>query len=662
MSVRFPVAAVLAAFALAWIAPVASSQCSIEQEDVDAAFQDALIAVQEELGIEIPDLAARLAEQQDLARATRDENLPMLERLLGDEVLARATATQFGAGLGLTAYAKYAWSTREVLVSRDNLAARASAVNMPELCSPEGLRAILVHEVVHAADNDRYDFAACMDALPSMEAVQSFSAVIEGHAQHVARRVCAGNGWLEAFERLTASFDAVPLGLDETDAMMARMQLAQAATHYVDGERFIAAVAEAAGEEGIRRAFTEPPAEPALIFQPAWFLDPDSRPASTVDLDAGLDVLVAAFEGGAWNSGRDTLTPRQLTANMSQFVPEAVIEQVKRMGRTVRRQALVGTPDTSRQIAGALFEFASPGDAAAFIAIQHRLLKAKDESLREGRIRITRADYVPVEGMVGQVAYKEVTIAPAPNEVIRGDTVHFVHVLVAARGPVAVELTYTNVSVDENDLVALGEAMLDTAQRQAVATAAWSFDDVEAGQLPEAFAALETAGVGTPATWRVAEDPDAPSGDKVLRVTAANAGSTFNVLLAPTPAPADVDLSVRLRADSGDEDQGGGLVWRARDADNYYVARWNPLENNLRAYRVKGGRRRMLVSADVELDPRAWHTLRVLARGRKLVVLLDGQELLTHEDETFRAAGRVGLWTKADASVSFDDLELSAAR
>jgi hypothetical protein len=137
-----------------------------------------------------------------------------------------------------------------------------------------------------------------------------------------------------------------------------------------------------------------------------------------------------------------------------------------------------------------------------------------------------------------------------------------------------------------------------------------------------------------------------------------NRGQTYNLLLAREVEVRDLELAVRLRADSGREDQGGGLVWRARDASNYYIARWNPLEDNLRVYKVEGGKRTMLASADVDADPAAFHTLRVTMLGSAITVALDGRELLRHADLTFPGPGRIGLWTKADAAVTFDDLEV----
>jgi hypothetical protein len=103
-------------------------------------------------------------------------------------------------------------------------------------------------------------------------------------------------------------------------------------------------------------------------------------------------------------------------------------------------------------------------------------------------------------------------------------------------------------------------------------------------------------------------------------VTTTNSDEAFNVLLSRASYGPNVDLSVRLRADSGATDQGGGLVWRAKDGDNYYITRWNPLERNFRLYRVVGGVRKQLASAEADLDPLAWHELRVTMIGPSILV------------------------------------------
>ena len=189
----------------------------------------------------------------------------------------------------------------------------------------------------------------------------------------------------------------------------------------------------------------------------------------------------------------------------------------------------------------------------------------------------------------------------------------------------------------------------------------FSFDDVAVGTVPRGWALAETNGVGKLATWRVEEASVSNADSRVFSLAeTVNSGRTYNLALAPQQFPADLAMSVRLRAGSGSEDQGGGLVWRARDADNYYIARWNPLENNLRAYKVVAGRRSQLSNADLMVPADQWHSMSVTTTGSRIVVALDGKQYLSFEDETFTKGGLIGLWTKADAATFFDNLEVEA--
>lgn len=154
--------------------------------------------------------------------------------------------------------------------------------------------------------------------------------------------------------------------------------------------------------------------------------------------------------------------------------------------------------------------------------------------------------------------------------------------------------------------------------------------------------------------WEVAPDGK----NRVFAQRAESPDAAFNLALTEQAKARDLDLSVRLRAVDGKVDRGGGLVWRAKDKANYYVARYNPLENNLRAYKVVNGVRTQLGTADVPGDL-AWHTLRVSMLGSKMMCQLDGKTYLEVVDATFAGPGLVGLWTKADARTDFDDLTLA---
>lgn len=174
-----------------------------------------------------------------------------------------------------------------------------------------------------------------------------------------------------------------------------------------------------------------------------------------------------------------------------------------------------------------------------------------------------------------------------------------------------------------------------------------------------------SAAQGIDPSWRQGEtNPAGRRGRWVVesastvRIEARNKGQGYNLLLSADRYPADLRISVDVQAVSGEEDRGGGIVWRAVDENNYYVARWNPLEDNVRFYKVVDGVRTQLSGAELSVAPAEPHRLSVEATGETVRVSLDGSELVTASDATFGGPGRCGLWTKADASTRFAHLEI----
>lgn len=180
-------------------------------------------------------------------------------------------------------------------------------------------------------------------------------------------------------------------------------------------------------------------------------------------------------------------------------------------------------------------------------------------------------------------------------------------------------------------------------------TRTWSFDEVAAGSLPTGF----TSATGT---YKVVEAAGAPSGRGICLQDAKRANPDFNVALAQDAQFADLGLTVSIQAVDGKIDQGGGPIWRARDGENYYICRYNPLEDNIRVYKVVAGKRTQLGSADLKISHTAWHSIGVRMKGDHIECFLDGQKYLDVHDKTFPGPGMVGLWTKADARTRFDDL------
>jgi hypothetical protein len=160
-------------------------------------------------------------------------------------------------------------------------------------------------------------------------------------------------------------------------------------------------------------------------------------------------------------------------------------------------------------------------------------------------------------------------------------------------------------------------------------------------------------------SWAVLEDPSSPAGPKVLAETSRDrTDDRFPLAILEGVTARDVAVSMRFKPVSGTVDQAAGLVVRLRDARNYYIARANALEGNVRLYRVVDGRRIQFAGVDTRVPRDRWQALGLRIEGDRLAVSLDGRELFTATDRTFRDPGRVGLWTKADSLTHFDALEV----
>jgi hypothetical protein len=197
------------------------------------------------------------------------------------------------------------------------------------------------------------------------------------------------------------------------------------------------------------------------------------------------------------------------------------------------------------------------------------------------------------------------------------------------------------------------------AQKNEASSAEWDFERDAAGSLPAGWKVETTNPKGPDATWNVMADSDAPSGQKTLALTSPNHdfGGAFNLCWRDDVRFKDGILEVTVRANTGDVDQGGGPIWRVQDKNNYYIARYNPLENNFRLYQVKDGARKQLATAPrLEIEAGEWFTIRIVHNGSRIEGWLNGEKLLEVTDATHTQAGGVGLWTKADAVTSFDDL------
>jgi hypothetical protein len=180
---------------------------------------------------------------------------------------------------------------------------------------------------------------------------------------------------------------------------------------------------------------------------------------------------------------------------------------------------------------------------------------------------------------------------------------------------------------------------------------------MRAGFEPDDFRFWRT-GEGGAAEWRVVTDPSAIGQKAIAQTSTDNTGYRFPLAVYKPVSPKNVDVVVRFKPVAGAVDRTGGIAVRLMTPDDYYVARANALEDNVRFYRVVKGKREQIAGADIKVSSQEWHTLGLRAESDRFTVTYDGQELFSARDATFAAEGKVALWTKADSITHFDNLTI----
>jgi hypothetical protein len=189
-----------------------------------------------------------------------------------------------------------------------------------------------------------------------------------------------------------------------------------------------------------------------------------------------------------------------------------------------------------------------------------------------------------------------------------------------------------------------------TAQAQTI-----NFDDAKPGEAPPGWTATKT-GKGE-AKWTIEKDDTAPSKPNVLKQSGE---ATYPVCIKDDTSLKDGFVEVKFKPVSGKEDQAGGVIWRAKDSDNYYIARANALEDNVTIYHTIKGSRVAFKNVNTKVVPATWHTLRVDFVGNKFTVTFDGKKVMEATDDSFSDPGKLGVWTKADSVTLFDDFSYGA--
>jgi len=201
---------------------------------------------------------------------------------------------------------------------------------------------------------------------------------------------------------------------------------------------------------------------------------------------------------------------------------------------------------------------------------------------------------------------------------------------------------------------------IPAALQPAGKTFLYNFDADPVSQLPAKFHDALT-GQGAKPEWAVKADTTAPSPPNVLaQLSKDKTDYRFPLAILDEGSFKDLELSVKFKAVSGEVDRAAGLVFRLKDANNYYIVRANALEGNYRLYHVVAGKRQQFAGANLKVASDEWHELRVECVGNQITCYYDGEKKIESTDNTFSEAGKVGMWTKADSVTYFDDLRVTA--
>lgn len=209
--------------------------------------------------------------------------------------------------------------------------------------------------------------------------------------------------------------------------------------------------------------------------------------------------------------------------------------------------------------------------------------------------------------------------------------------------------------------LALGMGLAAMASHPSGTTAADSVGAIaivgEIGGPPADFRPDRT-GKGAAGEWTIVSDATAEGGRALAQMSPDQTDYRFPLAIYQPVIASDVDVSVRFKAVAGRVDRAGGIAVRILDADNYYVARANALEDNVNFYRVVRGVRQQIRGTRAKVTSEMWHTIGLRANGDKFTVMFDGRILFTVSDAAFAGPGKVGLWTKADSITRFDSLKI----
>lgn len=450
----------LVALSLLALAPVLARADDPPAEEV-ARSADALAArwaavraaVEAELGAALDPAPAFVpGTRAELKALIARENVDLLANVEGlpeGDALREACEAEADL-LSRLCFAKVRVASGDVLVVGETF--RFASQVAPELAGIAErafLEVVLVHEAVHVWQHRRADLRAFLGQPPTIDALRARMAVIEGHAQHVTRRVAATLGLSEAFDLLVRVNTQVPSTAPAPLPPEAKALMEAVGIIYIDGERFVTAVIDRLGRDAaLERLFADPPGGPGAVTNPDAYL------GAAVDLGAILQKARPDLPP-RWRRQSVPVTADLLRPALEKAGPEA-LAWLETGFREALAAAATDPAVPGRQVTVSLIRCASAAAALKLLEVEVAAARAYDEELkRPGAFAtIMRADY----GDAGLEGHRGHYI----DKAVKTDGTVVVRTLAVARGEFVVEvLTVHHPALEKAQLQALARAVLD---------------------------------------------------------------------------------------------------------------------------------------------------------------------------------------------------------
>ncbi len=349
------------------------------------------------------------------------------------------------AGRMATLYAgillgKYQPAGHRIHIVAENFRKLADLMKRPRIATPEHLRAVVIHELVHALDEQDYRATSRLGEAKTADEIVILNALVEGHAQHVLRRVLEAEQAHAVFREFEESTTAELPGLSEGEKVLSQLLTASLRFAYVDGRLFFDRLAAAGRKTTVGEVFRAPPASKDVLLHPERYADPKAAPAAR-DLQALFDAVARDHEG--WRSQRIKTGEFELRAAFGDFVEK------KRLDPVLPRAAGGMTLALSRRDqmrAFAVIQMDTPENASRLAELLGALTRSKEARLKEGKIRITKCDRKELKTKGGlKNECTRMTVDADGEEVLVADAI-------AVLDEFVIEVLYSNCEAADEEL------------------------------------------------------------------------------------------------------------------------------------------------------------------------------------------------------------------